>query len=219
MNNFDLGSKKYIIILAIICIVFVLLIAKAFDMASNSENEDFNSAKEPVVNTVVNNNVPANVNTQEEEIQEENSQFESEYTDESEFDNEEIQDDESEEEATKPEAEELSLEEKAAARLYIATKFRTTNQLDRAMYDYQEVAKKSQNSEITAMCYDGIANIYAISKDYEKALSYANQANNLMPATSREMFIARLEFKLGKEEDAKNRIANILSRDFLYNDN
>ena len=229
MNNFDLSSKKYPIILVIICVIFVLLIVKAFDMAPNAKEETFSSAKEPAVNRVAEeNNRPiindnqAAQNNEEDFAEDETTETDTISSDENseeispiDENSENIVQNNNQEENTKPQ---LTKEEEALLKLNIAHKFQTSGQYERALTDYQAILDESPNLDISANCYEEMAKLHGAQKHYGTALSMAQKAYNMEPTSAREVLLARLYYITGDKEEGQTRLNSILQREFLPNE-
>lgn len=220
MNNFDLGSKKYMIIILAIFMAFALVIIKAFDYLPDSQDEanvaDINRAVEM-------RNQPMVQNTEESQ---------EEQTDKKEF-NVDLQSSVNVPEEARPSApaqpeelekiepveessNNLSAEQQLELRFLTAQKYKDEKQYVKALEEYQSIAAAA-NSHTQARCYEEIANVYGIVKRYGTALSYAQKAYNMEPTSQREMLLARLYYKTGDLDKATKRMNNVLHREFAEN--
>lgn len=218
MNNFDLGSKKYMIIILAIFMAFALVIIKAFDYLPESQDEansaDINRAIE------MRNNRSITQNTEESQ---------EEQTDKKEF-NVDLQSSVNVPEEARPSApaqpeelekiepveessNNLSAEQQLELRFLTAQKYKDEKQYVKALEEYQSIAAAA-NSNTKARCYEEIANVYGIVKRYGTALSYAQKAYNMEPTSQREMLLARLYYKTGDLNKATKRMNNVLHREF-----
>lgn len=220
MNNFDLGSKKYMIIILAIFMAFALVIIKAFDYLPDSQDEA-NSAD--INRAVEMRNQPMVQNTEESQ---------EEQTDKKEF-NVDLQSSVNVPEEARPSApaqpeelekiepveessNNLSAEQQLELRFLTAQKYKDEKQYVKALEEYQSIAAAA-NSHTQARCYEEIANVYGIVKRYGTALSYAQKAYNMEPTSQREMLLARLYYKTGDLDKATKRMNNVLHREFAEN--
>ena len=109
---------------------------------------------------------------------------------------------------------ELTPEEKAEKIFITAQKYRKDRQFAKALEEYQKIPTITNDTATVARSYEEIATIYAIVKRYGTALSFAQKAYNMSPSSSREMLLARLYYKTGDIDKATRRINNVLQRDF-----
>lgn len=220
MNNFDLGSKKYMIIILAIFMAFALVIIKAFDYLPDSQDEA-NSAD--INRAVEMRNQPMVQNTEESQ---------EEQIDKKEF-NVDLQSSVNVPEEARPSApaqpeelekiepveessNNLSAEQQLELRFLTAQKYKDEKQYVKALEEYQSIAAAA-NSHTQARCYEEIANVYGIVKRYGTALSYAQKAYNMEPTSQREMLLARLYYKTGDLDKATKRMNNVLHREFAEN--
>lgn len=242
MEKFDFDSKKYVLLLVLVCLIFFILIVKAFDYLPDSEN-DKNISRQNV--TIDNNYRAENSSNNYEEadystqkIDQKSGSF---TLNESTISNEEpihraskidtpvleevkapsgvglepVDESDSEEQSSEKQSEpELSAQEKAELALMMGDKMRKSNNLSSALKEYQKVSELTNDKDLIASSYEGIATLYAMSKKYGTALNYAVRAYNTSPNSSREMLLARLYYKTGDIDKATKRINNLLHRDF-----
>ncbi len=95
-----------------------------------------------------------------------------------------------------------------------ADKYRADKDYVKAIETYKAAADRAEDTTTKAQCYENTATVYAIVKRYGSAMSYAQQAYNMAPSTSRELLLARLYYKTGDIDKATKRVNNILQRDF-----
>lgn len=231
MEKFDFNSKKYIILLVVICLLFFILIIKAFDyLPETQSNNNIQNNNQVVVDN--NYTEPAeNDYSSADEDSENNKTGEIVYN-ESDILNEtpsgekieeikapegvgvESESADMAENAETVKTPELTPQEKAKNALEKADKFKKEGNLKEALTEYQKIQDLVSDKDLVASSYEGIANLYAISKRYGTALSYAIKAYNLSPTSAREILLARLYYKTGDLEKATKRVNNVLHRDF-----
>ncbi len=220
--NIDFNSKKFLLLLIVVCVVFFVLVIKAFEYIPDSENP---------INTVQhadNINQPNEEEPKEadngKDIQEKKSEkirlysANSSYSDVPEM--EEIdappgvtpEVSKTVEKATTNS--EITDEEKIYISLGKAQKLRKEGKLSEALAEYNSVISLTQDKSIQAASYEGIATLYAASRKYGTALSYATKAYNIFPSSSREILLARLYYKTGDMDKATKRVNNVLHREF-----
>ena len=229
-NNLDINSKKFLIILVVMMLAFVLLIIKAFDIMGKA-NED---PLRPQVNMSEvgelggdnqttdgqqNENNAANINTDvehhvsfvEEEQQKESQPAET-------TNNQTITEplapinENNNVEESKPTS--LTKAQETELMFLDAQKLKDEKQYVKALEEYKSILGKNIDSNTNARCYEEMAGIYSIVKRYGTALSYAQKAYSIAPSSNRELLIARLYYKTGDIDKATKKINNILQRDF-----
>lgn len=229
-NSLDVNSKKFLIILVIIMLVFVLLIIKAFDIMGKASEEPL----KPQINM--------------SEVDDENdNQTEQEQSDENNTANKEVdvehhvsfveeqprvsqpaETSKNPQMITEPLApinengnvvEEnkvpsLTKAQETELMFLDAQKLKDEKQYVKALEEYKSILGKNIDSNTNARCYEEMAGIYSIVKRYGTALSYAQKAYSIAPSSNRELLIARLYYKTGDIDKATKKINNILQRDF-----
>ena len=95
-----------------------------------------------------------------------------------------------------------------------AVTLRKNGNYESAVYEYEKIAKNTDDQKIQANCYEEIARTYASIKRYSSALSYAEKAFNLQSNSDREILLARIYYKTGNSEKATELINSVLKRDF-----
>ena len=223
-KDIDFNSKKFLILLLIVCLVFFVVIIKAFEYLPDSQSSDI-SRRGNIED--INQPAPEKETTQAEEaqVQEEVKPVAAEKKTLNielpktgdELENiEEIpsasSDLQSETEVNK--TPELTPAEQAAKIFIEAQKYKYAKQYVKALEEYQKIPSVTSDVKDIAKSYEEIATIYAIVKRYGTALSYAQKAYNMSPSSSREMLLARLYYKTGDIDKATRRINNVLQRDF-----
>ncbi len=233
MNKYiESNSKKFLVMLLLICLVFFILIIKAFEYIPMTDKDAIVSR-----NNIENLNKPAEENAEEQQNNQ-NEQTEKptldvkltpDFVDKQ---KNEVQTDATK--TTKPlenitdlpentiatnnseetKSIELTPEEKADKILLAAQKYKKDKQYVKALEEYQKIPTITNDTTTIARSYEEIATIYAIVKRYGTALSYAQKAYNMSPSSSREMLLARLYYKTGDIDKATKRINNVLQRDF-----
>ena len=227
--NKNFNSKKFFILLTVVCVVFVVAIINAFMYLPTDDNQILK-----VGNADVNMNYSDK--TQSEDDSEDNTTSEEQSSNKK---GKIVVNDDLEEidappgvnegavniegtEAAKANAEagdskaevELSPEQKAEAALIAGNKYRNDKQYVKALEEYQKVYNITQNKDLVASSYEGIATVYASNKRYGTALSFATKAYNMSPSSNREMLLARLFYKTGEVDKATQRVNNVLKREF-----
>lgn len=217
--KFDfLSSKKYLLLIGIICVVFIIIIYKAFDYLPKKDLE-------PIT--------PINSTKYEEQTQEDyNIEEDSEET---EYDNEEdleedvednIETQTLEKKPTEPlePIEELnnispietgnSDENNVVLLFDSAQKLTKSKNYKAAILEYSKIIQKSTDKETQAKAYEEMAHVNAIQKRYGTAIAQVQKAYMMSPSSSKEFLLARLYYKIGDKEKAQERIDNILNREF-----
>ena len=98
--------------------------------------------------------------------------------------------------------------------LLSAMKYKASSEYSSAITELQKVPEYTSDKEILAMTYERIAELYAIQKKYNTALSFAGKAYSYSPNASREILIARIYYQIGETDNAMSRLNNILSKGF-----
>ncbi len=240
MNKYDFNSKKYLILLVIVCSLFTIMTIKAFEympkrlspseIESMEESYNQNHAGAEVNNTDDNADAEADEDEEEEEEEEEvqhskvdprhkkgHIDFTRGYDIEPEFDeikapkgavNEELP-----EQAVQTISSTPSNED--AIKYYLnAKKYCNDKNYSEALKELQKVTESTDDKEIKAMACELIAEIYVIHKRYGTALAFANKAYSLSPNNSREMLIARINYKSGNVDSAISEMNNMIKKDF-----
>ena len=242
MEKFDFDSKKYVLLLVLVCLVFFIIIVKAFDYLPDAENNETISRQNVAIDNGYNaensNNETNGAYNSAQNIDQKSGTF---TLNESTISNDEpihvasknvtpdfeeikapagvglepIDETDSAEQKSEGKSEpELSSQEKAELALMMGNKYRKTSNLASALAEYQKVAELTNDKELLASSYEGIATLYAIKKRYGTALNYATKAYNTSPNSSREMLLARIYYKTGDIDKATKRVNNLLHRDF-----
>ena len=233
-NHSDFNTKKYIILMSVICIVFFVIVIKAFEylpikdenaIASRHNLEKINTTRQTQEQTEQNDAVS------KDDIRHKHVHIDLMKTPKKENIEEKIEEIQAPEgvgyeetEVSKVKSEnnsekslELSSEDKAKLALYKGQSNFINKQYTEAMQDFQSAIQLTKDSNLTASAYEGISHVYAANKKYGTALTFATKAYSLSPSSSREMLLARLYYKTGDIEKATKRINNILHRDFTNN--
>lgn len=230
MNSYeDFNSKKFLVLTLMICVIFLVLIIKAFsylpDSNSNDRNSNINTSQiklqdetnektniedSNIKNEEDNNskkelNVKIQATDKIPEIEEDQNTNKAEN---------ELPSIEDETQGAEEQAKELSPEEQAEQTLIQAAKYKKDKQYVKALEEYNKISSITKDTFYVAKSYEEIATIYAIVKRYGTALSFAQKAYNMSPSSSREMLLARLYYKTGDIDKATQRVNNVLQRDF-----
>ena len=229
-NNLDINSKKFLIILVVIMLAFVLLIIKAFDIMGKAGEDPLRpqvnmsevgelGGDNQTTDGQQNENNAANINTDvehhvsfvEEEQQKESQPAET-------TNNQTITEplapinENNNVEESKPTS--LTKAQETELMFLDAQKLKDEKQYVKALEEYKSILGKNIDSNTNARCYEEMAGIYSIVKRYGTALSYAQKAYSIAPSSNRELLIARLYYKTGDIDKATKKINNILQRDF-----
>lgn len=226
-DNFDLSSKKFAIIMFAMLAIFFLAIVKAFDYMSPQEPEGTNQVQTVDVNRTTGNLKMLDMQQQkanEPKIEEPQKRLnvdiqssvnaKDSYREELKPIDEQIQEISSEPEQPARNERNLSEAQKIELQFLEAQKYKNDKQYVKAVEEYKAIVTQSNDVNVTARCYEEIADVYGIVKRYGTALSYAQKAYNLAPSSQREMQLARLYYKTGDIDKATKRVNNILQRDF-----
>lgn len=214
INN---NSKKFLILILIVCVAFLVLIIKAFEYLPNkSGDEILNRTNVEEINKVAD---PETAEEAQEQPKEEKGTLNINL-------DQPVKQDEPEKlepiavdgdnavaaEDAKPV--ELTPEQKADEAFRAAKAYRQSKQYVKALEEYQKIPMITKDNDTIARSYEEIAFIYATVKRYGTALSFAQKAYNMSPSSSREVLLARLYYKTGDMDKATTRINNVLQRDF-----
>ena len=226
----ELGSKKYFILLTLICIVFTIFIVKAFDYLPDKSVDGYN----PNVNTKTsqvnqfnnpNHSQDLNQNSKEEnydperhksghiDFMQRNNKSENNRDDFEDIKapngiNEDVHNTNAQNKTT------ISSDEMAMITLFNAAKFKSDRDYKKALEELHKIPELTNDKEIIASGYEKIAEIYASQKNYSTALSFAGKAYSKSPNKNREMLIARIYYQSGDTEKAITRFNNILYSGF-----
>ena len=230
-KNISSNSKKFLILLLVICLVFFVAVIKAFEYLPTSDKEVLKRASIDEINKPAQETSDKENEVQKDEDnvgEETKSDAKTILVDDSKpaeaksveegieplenIDSEDNSVASKSEETSKPV--ELTPQEKADKIFATAQKFRDDKQYVKALEEYQKIPSVTSNTKTIARSYEEIATIYAIVKRYGTALAYAQKAYNTSPSSSREMLLARLYYKTGDIEKATRRVNNVLQRDF-----
>ena len=231
MNKYiESNSKKFLIMLLLICVVFLVVIIKAFEyipvtdkdaVISRNNIENINKPAPDSEETASENENAENIEKKTLDINLTPDFVEKPKTEPLKEEKvveplENITDLPKDAAEANSEAKpvELTPEEKAEKIFITAQKYRKDRQFVKALEEYQKIPTITNDTATVARSYEEIATIYAIVKRYGTALSFAQKAYNMSPSSSREMLLARLYYKTGDIDKATRRINNVLQRDF-----
>lgn len=212
MDKFDVRGAKLLAIIGLILFIFIMVIANAYQYlpTDNSDIPDVNSE----INQPIDNANEDNYNV-ETDNEENNDSEETNYNQSHENDGETVSNNEyTPLENIDNEDNSGNSENNFAECINNAKQLKDEKKLVKAVEEYQKALNLAENSKQKAECYEEISTIYAVTKKYGTALSYAQKAYNLSPSTSREILLARLYYKTGSTDKASDRINNVLRRDF-----
>lgn len=226
MNNFDLKSMRFIGILIFICLVFALVVWQAFSYLPSESDVH----KNDVVVTV-----PSDDDTDVESEQSDDEDVTQDDEDDSDEDaDDENEDDFNEENSgepagidnapTKLESDEkfdviedpADLSENTDDIIKSALNYREQKNYVAAINNYEKAIGQTSDIVKKAECNEQISMIYAIMKRYGTALSYAQKAYNLSPSSSRELLLAKLNYKTGNVDKANGQMSAVLNGDFSF---
>ena len=213
INN---NSKKFLILILIVCVAFLVLIINAFEYLPNkSGDEIINRTNVEEINKAAE---PVETEEAKEQPKEERGTLNINLDQPTKVDEPEklepiaVDGDNAVAEDAKPV--ELTPEQKADEAFRAAKAYRHSKQYVKALEEYQKIPMITKDNDTIARSYEEIAFIYATVKRYGTALSFAQTAYNMSPSSSREVLLARLYYKTGDMDKATTRINNVLQRDF-----
>jgi tetratricopeptide (TPR) repeat protein len=201
MENFDSKTAKIMIALIAIFTMIVACLPYAYrNMQNNPETE---------VNQSEDYSVPIDENYGQNRIKEQNN-------------NDEITKDEEKQKNKKRISlnkleeinEDESIPEIKTNEFEKADSLRAEQKYESAVYEYEKIAKSTDDYKVKAKCYEEIAITYAVMKRYGTALPYAEKAYNTEANVNRQFLLARLMYKTGHEDKAAEKIDEILKSDF-----
>lgn len=211
MDKFDLRSARLISIIIVMLLMFAIVVIKAYDYLPENTKNIIESVEE-------NNDIELENNESEVLSDEINSE---EHAEDSKVSNKNINRLEiiSDEDLN---SNSNLVEKRVVAEKNFSSVFEKAKELKKeksfaaAISEFQNAVSISDSNKEKAQCYEEIAYIFAVTKRYGTALSYAQKAYNLAPTNSREILLARLYYQTGDIEKATVRVNNVLKRDFLY---
>lgn len=226
----EFGSKKYLILLTLICIVFAIIIIKAFDYLPDKSVDGYNSGinSQPQYPNQFNaNNQNQNISQNQTEDNYDPERHKSGHIDfmpkESKTENNNNGFDEISapngvnEDVYNPNTQNnqtLTPDDLAVISLVKAAKLQAQSDYKNALEELQKIPELTNNQEILASSYEKIAEIYAHQRRYGTALSFAGKAYSTSPNVNREVLIARIYYQSGDTENAVTRMNNIINRGF-----
>ena len=229
-NSFDFDSKKYILLLILICVIFTVVIIKAFDylpekidiIDDNNNVVDVNSQvdNENVLQSNDSENAVKNTIKPEQKhgvlYKSPDSLSEEQIFDEVQAPAGSLEETSTEETQTNSDIT-LSPEEKALKAIINARRNMKNNDVANALNEYRKVSDLTSDNELLAESYDGISELYVKSGKYGTALTFAGKAYSTSPSMSREFSIAKIYYLAGKNDIAVKRINNMLNRNYSQN--
>ena len=228
-NSFDFNSKKYMILLILICTLFTIFTIKIFDYMPKPEIivDNFNDEQVEGINSPAQGNNVVSNNKEEDEEENEAKQHKKGHFD---FMPKQVQDEEVEydeidappgavSEDTSTEVRttnvtNLTSDEQALRCIISGHKYKASSDYTNAMNEFQKVAELTDNNELKAMSFEAIAEIYAHQRRFGTALTFASKAYNLSPTNSREMLISRIYYASGDTEKGLKRLNVMLQKGF-----
>ena len=241
MNFYEeLKSKKSLGILILICVIFLILIIKAYSFLpdSNESSKNIYDSRNSQVEKAIQDN-EANIEEEEENNEINNETIQKEQDEEiirkererqrieeikkrriEEIENEHLKNINTTEtelrssETTTIDQKEIDIDEQYEELFSEASKLYTEKQYVKSLEVYQKAANIVTDKEMQAKCYEQMSIIYATVKKYGTALAFAQKSFNASPTTAREILLARLYYKTGNIDKATTRVNNVLKRDF-----
>ncbi len=231
MNYYDFASKKTTLILGLICLIFLIMIAKAFTYIPKESVNDSNKVIQESIDSkqMLDESNKDSENTQEEFNNDDSKEsIEPEHMENPDLGerldenrlrveerSEDIQNGERNPENMENSSEELVAADPIEDAFNVARDYFNDNKYQEAVEEYKKILSMTSDVKYQARSYEGIAIVYATNKKYGTALSYAQKAFNMYPSTTREVLLARLYYKTGNIDKATQRINNVLKRDFI----
>ena len=228
-NKYDLKSMRFIAILLFICLVFIGVVWQAFQyLPSDDINQNESQITVPGDDFEVNSDESADEDAEMDD--EEGSDDDADVSDEE--DNEGVDEDVTESapqevapQRTEPDKkfdvienpEELTSND-VDSLIDGAIKSRESKNYVAAINGYEGAIKATGDPIVKAECYEQISTIYAAMKKYESALGYAQRAYNLSPTSSRELLLAKLNYKTGNVDKANGQLKDVLNRDITFDE-
>ena len=224
-NSFDFNSKKYMILLVLICVLFAIFTIKIFDYMPKPVNEadDYNEEQVVDVNSPAQeDNIASKKNEDEEDSEEHktghfNFMPKQNHDEEGEYDEIDAPPGAVSEDIPaniQTSTTDLTNDERALRCIINGQKYKASSDYTNAMDEFQKVAELTDNNELKAMSFEAIAEIYAHQRRFGTALTFASKAYNLSPTSSREMLISRIYYKSGDTEKGIKRLNSMLQKSF-----
>lgn len=222
MKNFDFESKKNLIIIALVCLLFAIFIMKAFEFIPK---EDSVESSQNLTNVEQIAEETTSEDFTEEELDEET---------ESDTEEQDIAEEETVESVEDVSDNELTIEEEKNSLepletiseagkepiSYVSELFLDAeNSIKQKKYEkskqlYNTIISSNSTIEEKAKANEGLAHVFAVEGEYGNALSYAQRACELSSTPSRELTLARIYEKLDEPELAKQHMDKVLKKDF-----
>lgn len=220
MYDTDFNSKRFFILLTAVCVVFFIVIIKAFDYLPDSSqtptvalngNSEFNTPAQggEAVSEEETETAEDERNEKDKlEVELKNTDAAPEIEELESISSSEVS------ETSEKTTEQSQVKDEVSETFARAQSYKDGKNYPKALEEYSKISSLTQDAKVVAKSYEEIATIYAISKRYGSALSFAQKGYNLSPSTSREMLLARLYYKTGELDKATQRVNNVLRRDF-----
>ena len=224
MNNLKSSTLKYLGLIIFVCVVFMIIVGQAYNYIPVEEKNIIQTQQNPSptiikyepeykTESVTQNNEQEEITNNNETFfkRQENSITKQKFTIIPEL------------EPLEPINKTLKKEENTNAttfesKLKTAKQFRKNREFEKAIIEFQTALELIENEDEKALCYEEIANTFAITKRYGSAITYAQKAYRIKPSSSLEFLLARLYYKTGNIDKATNRIDFILKKDFNVED-
>ena len=229
MHKFDIRTARYIVVIIGICLVFMLVIAHAYSyLPANTNYQKLSEKTTPLPTDDIDVTSNSDVETTEDIENNKSSDLES-GVEESATNSLITKNDNyaSLPPVSKPVANtdlitDIPVEESAdnendlIKTIQSAKMFVSQKQYVEALKEYNNALALTEDANVKADCYEGIALINAITKRYGTALVNAQKAYQLSPTANRELLIARLFYKVGQFDKANERVSRIMNKDIVF---
>lgn len=191
--NYDYLCKKNMLFIIIILITFFMSIFSMHDNYKNKVDSEKSNKKDSIVENFENEMVEDNAITNDEVIMENKDE---------DIEQKENLNNENDNNTFNRELEHID-------------NLLTDNRYDQALYECNDLLEQVTDLDILLKLYDNIAIIYAIKKNYNDAIIYLQKSMKIKDTLSKEFMYARLLYKTGQIEKAKNIVLKIFEKDFV----
>ena len=242
MEKFEFKSWKSLAILTVICLVFIVFVIQAFQYIPQETTtvENLVSSREDETVLVENSEVRHEDQAEAEEVGKKDS--ESIYSYESpeivadrtldEYTNDAPRKMENDKLTTPPREESFKIKENVEPleplidpsiekrEKYHQAEFRAHELIRESNYagaieQFMLALEYAETDYDKVNIYDKLALLYGVTKQYKKAIPYAQKAYQIEQTGKREIILTKLYYKSGEVEKATKRINLIMQRDFV----
>ena len=229
-------SKKYVILLILICVIFLILVAKAFEYIPSSDNAEKRVRNETGTQSYNQESINKNSNYNENKY-DENDEYEDDYREQQDKKNEYTKykskknansqgDSNYYEEVEEVNAPHDSIYE---SNVYVnnnsndnnglseylkARKYLSEGNFSKALSELEKAKNLTSDKELLSLIYQGMALTYANNREYVTALSYANKAYDVSPSLAGQVLIIKIYKASGQTDQAITRLNNIIEQEF-----